>query len=147
MRETKKSRLPKWIISKLPFKDEDDTFSAFIVPFILFPIIGLSFVWKEFHTPGRILIEILIMVILIAIILITAWWLFGEVGLLKEIRIDLTLDYKLAEDSGEKEKIRGELKKLLSDIDYLKFLYEVEKDPKERQGIEKELNKLYVFVK
>ena len=142
MRETKKLRLPKWAISKLPFKEEDDAFGAFVVPFVLFPIMGISFVWNKFHTPGWTLLEILIIVILIAIILTIAWWLFAEVESLKEIRTDLMLEYKLAKDGKEKEEIKEELKKILSDIDYLKFLYEAEKNSKEKEEIKGELKKI-----
>ena len=142
MKKIKNLRLPKWAIYKLPFNEEDDAFGAFIVPFVLFPLVGTGFAWLEFHAQGRILTEIIIVAVWVTFILEIAWWLFLQVELLKERRRDLMFDYKLAKEYEEKEKIKLKLESLLSKVDYLKFLYEVEKNSKEKEEIKKELKEL-----
>ena len=107
-----KQRLPKWLISKLPYKGEDEAISAIVVPVTLFSFMGIGLTFHEFYNSKWIVIEILITVILILAVLTLARWTLAQVELLKACREELMLRYKIVENPEEKEEIKEKLRKL-----------------------------------
>ena len=112
MKRIKGSKLPKWIVSKLPFNDEDEIISSFVVPGNIFFLMGIGFLWYKFHTPGWMFIEILVVITLVAIMFLFTWWLLVHVDVLKLCRQELMIRFEFTKDLKEKEEIRKELEKL-----------------------------------
>jgi len=110
MRIIKKSRLPRWVIAKIPYGGEEQTISSFIVPFVLFSLMGIGMLW---HQIDEVLwIKIVVAVILICIILVIVWRLLVHVDILRMLRNRIKIHYQLTEDKNEKL----ELEKRLSDL-------------------------------
>ena len=117
MRRIRKSRLPKWLISKLPYGNEDEIISAIIVPGMLFSLMAIGFMWYEFHDSRWILVEVLLFVLSVLCIFAIAWWTLAQVELLKVSRQELMLCYKLTKNSEEREKIKRKLADLCVSVD------------------------------
>ena len=177
MKMIRKLKLPRWVISRIPYEKEDETIGSIIAPMVLFPLMGIVISWYDLYNPKWVLVEIIVAILLISATIILAWWMLERGDMLKADRRNLMFDYdftknsekkeqikvelkkllsnvdylkflcKVAESSEEKEQIKGELKKLLSNTDYLIFLYEIEENPHKKEEIRYELRKLFVFVK
>ncbi len=107
-----KPKLPRWIIRSLPFGEEEDVLSGFIVPFVLFSLMGVGTIWYQFHEalfpiPG-IVITASIFIIVAAIV----WWLTVQIDVLHILRERLMFRYKNTEDDEEKLKIKNRLSDL-----------------------------------
>ena len=111
MRRIEKTKLPKWIVSKLPYKGEDEVISSILVPFVLFSFMGIGLAWHELYNPEWLFIEVLITTVLVGAVLASAWWVLAQVDLLIRCRRELMLCYKLTKNSEEKEKIKKKLEK------------------------------------
>ncbi len=118
MRRIRKSRLLKWLISKLPYGNEDEIISAIIVPGMLFSFMAIGFMWYEFHDSRWILVEVLLFVLFVLCIFAIAWWTLAQVELLKVSRQELMLCYKLTKNSEEREKIKRKLADLCVSVDW-----------------------------
>ena len=107
-----KLRLPKWIISRIPFEKEYERTSFIIVLIILFPLVGIGLAWYEFYNPRWVLMGMLISITIMVIVCVFAWWLFLQVDLLKETREELIILYYHADNPKKKNEIKKKLQKL-----------------------------------
>jgi hypothetical protein len=110
MRIITKSKLPKWLIFILPFREEEYILKGIIVPIVMF-----FFIWT-----GTLLYELyespffgfVITISIIGVIIATMWWLLLQVDILHALRLRLKSHYQNTKD--EDEKIRTQ--KRLSDL-------------------------------
>ena len=116
MKIIKKSRLPKWIIAKIPYGEEDQTISAIIVPVVLFSLMGIGVLWHELDNSLWIMIKIMVTLILIGIIVAVVWWIMVQIDVLRILRNRAKLHYQFANDDNEKLKIKKELSDLYMNV-------------------------------
>ena len=112
MKRIEKTKLPKWIVSKLPFGSEDEVISSVLVPMVLFSLMGIGVLWHEFYDPDLVFVEVLLTIVLIAAIVGFLWRVIAQVDLLKNSREELMHRYKTTKDKQEKEKIKNKLHQL-----------------------------------
>jgi hypothetical protein len=111
MRRVEKLKLPKWLVSRLPFGEEDETISSIVVPAGLFFLMGIGFLWYEVSGSWDLGAGLLA-IALVCIAFMFFRWLLAQVDLLKFSRQELIVCYELTEEPEEKEKIKEKLKKL-----------------------------------
>ena len=107
MKRISKTKLPKWIISRLPFGEEDETASSVIVPVFIFSCFGIIVVWKEFYEEIGFALGLIAFLSFVAIIIRIAVWLIVQIDILKILRKETVLRYKLTKDSSEKQKLEN----------------------------------------
>ena len=112
MRRIKKSKLPMWLISRLPFNEEDEAIGSGIVPGVLFPFMGICLLLYKFYNPKTFWIELIISILIMVVILLISRWILYQVELLKVSREELMLIYKREKDPKKKEELRLRLENL-----------------------------------
>ena len=106
-----RSKLPRWVISSFPFKEEEETLSGFIVPFVLFSFMGIGIMWHEVEFSSAFLGTIITILIFVSIIAII-WWLMIQIDILRVLRNRLNQHYKITKDEEEKLKVKERLSDL-----------------------------------
>ena len=107
-----KTKLPKWLMSKLPLGEEEEEMSSMIVPMILFPLIAIGILWYKFHNPLWAAIEITASIAIMAFVFVVAWWIIVQVDVLVALRKRYSMLYVNIQDPEEKLKIKDKLAEL-----------------------------------
>jgi hypothetical protein len=108
MKLVTKPKLPKWLMSSFPFKEEEETLSGLIVPFVLFSFMGLGVMWHEVEFSSAFLGTIITILIFVSIIAII-WWLMIQIDVLRVLRLRLNQHYKITEDEDDRLKTKKRL--------------------------------------
>ena len=102
-----KSKLPKWIIASIPFREEEETLSGFIVPFVIFSVMGMGVAWYEFYEKITPFLGILMLIFMQQVFVIEIKdimrWMIAQFDILRILRLRLEQHYKTTEN--EKEKL------------------------------------------
>ena len=106
MKKISKTKLPKWIMSRLPFGEEDETASSVIVPGFIFSCFGIVAAWKDFYDKIGFILGLIMFLSFVAIIIRIAVWLIVQVDVLKSLRKEMVLRYKLTKDISEKQRLK-----------------------------------------
>ena len=112
MRLITKPKLPKWLISTLPFREEEEMLSGLIVPFILFSLMGVGTMWYEFYESLLPFLGVVITILIFVLSFTIMWWLVVQIDVLRILRLRLVTHYKLIEDEEERLKIKERLSDL-----------------------------------
>ena len=111
MKVITKFKLPKWLIFILPLGEEEGILKAFIIPVILFLILGIWVSVCELCKPSDSL-NLWIALFFLSLFIVSVWWLFLQADILHALRLRLKFHYQITKDKEEKLKI----KKRLSDL-------------------------------
>ena len=112
MKLISKPRLPKWLIALLPFKEEDSVLSEFMVPLILFSVIGLGIIWYDLCYEFIPYLGVIVTVLIIVLVAIILWWLTVHIDVLRILRERLVFHYRITDNEDEKFKTKERLKDL-----------------------------------
>ena len=104
------SKLPKWMIFILPFRDEEYTLKGIIAPLVIFPLILMGMVLYESYKSS--LFGLMITISIFGLIILIIKWLIIQVDILRILRVRLLLHYKTTKNGPEKLDTR----KRLSDL-------------------------------
>jgi len=104
-----KARLPRWVMKSFPFKEEDETLSGFIVPFVLFSLMGIGVLWYNLGDSLPALLKSLLALSIISLVAVIVWWLVVQIEVLSVLRKRLITHYKNTKDDGEKLRTRERL--------------------------------------
>ena len=98
-----KSKLPKWAIASIPFREEEKTLSGFIVPFVIFSVMGMGVAWYEFYEKITPFLGILMLIFISVLVIAIMRWMITQFDILRILRLRLEQHYKTTEN--EKEKL------------------------------------------
>ena len=106
------TKLPKFLVSRLPLGEEEEEMSSMVVPMLLFPAIAIGILWYNFHNPSWIILEIVATIAIMAFIFITAWWISVQVEILITLRKRYKSLYNIVQTPEEKLEIKNKLAEL-----------------------------------
>ena len=111
MKRIEKVKLPKWLVSNLPFGSEDGRISWIAMSIGLLFLVGIGALLR-YKMFGPWLLKAVLFAAALVMVFMFILWLIAQVDLLKVSRQELMLCYKLTEEPEEKENVRKKLEKL-----------------------------------
>ena len=109
MKLVTKPKLPKWLMSSFPFKEEEETLSGLIVPFVLFSFMGLGVMWHELYESLIPFLGVVITISIFVLLFFILWWVIVQIDVLRVLRLRLDQHYKITKDEDDKLKTKKRL--------------------------------------
>jgi len=111
MKVITKSKLPKWLIFILPLGEEESILKAFVIPLVLFLVLGGWVSVYELCRPSDSL-NLWIALFFFILFIVSVWWLFLQADILHALRLRLKFHYQITKDKEERLKIKRRLSDL-----------------------------------